>query len=445
MKKRLICVALLLSLGLVGCASKTSFDNAIQKEENNEENELTQNDAQEELTESIELSPSDDTIIGQSLSVFLDRSSVELSDFSLLEEGYATSIKSQENGTCWAFASSTSMESSYKKKHGDDIEIDPMSIVESVYGEEPTEGYYIKVQEAKYDYGGWAWQVIEKTANGFEDYVLIDASNYENTDIDTMKAAIAENGAMNVAVNDAKSHKFGNFDEYYTLNDPDSDDFDHEVVLIGWDDNFPKENFRQEANSNGAWLAQNSRGDKWGRDGYYWISYDTPFIENTVFQIEKDYGKVIAYDGGNENRISTGDVTQTANIFHDKGKLKAVGTYTVAPSQKIVIDICDADLNNILYRKEATFEIPGYHTIELDEPLDVENYAIAVSYEGEAPVEGESWEDSIVGYSVDINPNCSIVKLGNEWVDMSDADISTKLGIDFIPNNCCIKAIYEVE
>ena len=153
MKKRLICVSLLLSLGLVGCASKTSFDNAVQKKENNEENEPTQNETLEELTESVELSPSDDTIIGQSLSVFLDRSSLELSDFSLIEEGYATSIKSQKNGTCWAFASSTSMESSYKKKYGDDIEIDPMSIVESVYGEEPTEGYYIKVQEAKYQRG----------------------------------------------------------------------------------------------------------------------------------------------------------------------------------------------------------------------------------------------------------------------------------------------------
>ena len=410
-KKAIIGITILLSLGFVGCRQSESIEN--------------------------------NTIIGNEKSICLNRSSSGLSYFSLVDEGYSTPIKSQKNGTCWAFAASTSMESSYKKKQGKDIDVDPMSIVESVYGEEPTEGYCIKVQKAKYDYGGWAWQVIEKTANGFEDYVLIDASNYENTDIDTMKAAIAQDGAMNVAVNDAKSNKFGNFGEYYTLNDPDSEDFDHEVVLIGWDDNFPKEKFRQEATSDGAWLAQNSHGDKWGRNGYYWISYDTPFRENTIFQIAEKYGRVVSYDGGNENRISTGLVTKTANIFHEKGQLKAVGTCTVSPSQKIIIEICDSEMSSIIYKQEVTFEIPGYHTIELDQPLDLMDYAIVISYEGEAPVEGESWENSIIGYLVDIKPGESFVYINDEWIDMSDNEISSKLGIDFVPNNCCIKAIYE--
>ena len=49
----------------------------------------------------------------------------------------------------------------------------------------------------------------------------------------------------------------------------------HGVLIIGWDDNYSKDNFYYEKPENdGAWLVLNSWGTSWGNNGTAWISYD---------------------------------------------------------------------------------------------------------------------------------------------------------------------------
>ena len=49
----------------------------------------------------------------------------------------------------------------------------------------------------------------------------------------------------------------------------------HGVLIIGWDDNYSKDNFYYEKPENdGAWLVLNSWGSSWGNNGTAWISYE---------------------------------------------------------------------------------------------------------------------------------------------------------------------------
>ncbi len=373
-----------------------------------------------------------------------DDSAIELpARFSLLEEGCATQIKAQDGGTCWVYAASTSMESSYRKINGEEISIDPLDILNAVFfGEGEREGYRLKVEKTAKDLGGWAWQIVETLSNGFGEYTLVDATSYDDADIDTVKRAIFENGGMNVAVSDSDSSKFGHFDGDTTLNDPDNDDFDHEAVIVGWEDIYPKNNFCRPAQQDGAWILQNSRGDKWGNGGLYYVSYETQFREKTIFVLSDDYSEVLSYDGGAENRICTGDETVVANIFPQEGKLKAVGTYTVEHNQKLTIEIYDEKIEELICSKVAEYPVGGYHVVELEEPVEVSGFAVVVRYSRAAPVEGEAWEDSLLSYSVGAENGESFVCIDGEWKDMADAGTRELLGIDFEPNNCAVKALF---
>ena len=50
---------------------------------------------------------------------------------------------------------------------------------------------------------------------------------------------------------------------------------EHGVIVIGWDDNYSKDNFVYEKPSkDGAWLILNSWGTNWGNNGTAWVSYE---------------------------------------------------------------------------------------------------------------------------------------------------------------------------
>lgn len=57
---------------------------------------------------------------------------------------------------------------------------------------------------------------------------------------------------------------------------PDEVGANHSVLAVGWDDNYSAKNFAPASHvtSDGAWIVKNSWGDKWGDNGYFYLSYE---------------------------------------------------------------------------------------------------------------------------------------------------------------------------
>ncbi len=58
----------------------------------------------------------------------------------------------------------------------------------------------------------------------------------------------------------------------------------HAVSIVGWDDNFSKNNFPEDMRpaTDGAYLILNSYGDNWGEKGYFWASYEDRWVETNL-------------------------------------------------------------------------------------------------------------------------------------------------------------------
>ena len=111
-------------------------------------------------------------------------------------------------------------------------------------------------------------------------------------------------------------------------------------MLVGWDDDFSKENFNESCrpSSDGAWLVRNS----WGNDGYdlygyFWISYEDYGLmeEGTVYAYDADnvlYDNTYAYfrnffPTGSAN-IPAGDKIRVSYNAKAGEAIKAVGFET---------------------------------------------------------------------------------------------------------------------
>ena len=65
------------------------------------------------------------------------------------------------------------------------------------------------------------------------------------------------------------------------LNEQEKYDFDHAISIIGWDDNYSKNNFPEDIRpkEDGAYIALNSWGEYFGDNGVFYISYEDICVE----------------------------------------------------------------------------------------------------------------------------------------------------------------------
>ena len=433
MKKTIISVCLIAGmLALSGCGSKA---------ESSSEAEPTTAASSEASTEAETAEPTTQDPGPESYTHGEDgyyNIADEISDFEMA---------TQEGGTCWIYAGVAGMGTAYAKKYGSYPSIDRLELLDITYINEKNEGFFPKEGFDPKELGGWQWMLTETLTNGFGDYVIDSSLILDVDDRDAIKKALHERGGVAIGVNDTDKRYKGWHGGYYTLN-YSKEEFDHDITIIGYDDHFPKQYFNIPASEDGAWICYNS---SFGSAGFFYVSYCAPLEYGISHSITDEYSEVLSYDAGNEQDryIKTGDSTTTANVFHKAGKLAAVGTYNDFDEQDIKIEIYDAEFKNLLYSQDAVLDYHGYHTVKLDTPVDVTDYAVAITYSQGASVEGEDIDYGDTDYKTVSESGQSFVRVScsddtvNDWKDLTSSGIKEYLNVDFEPNNCCIKALYQ--
>ena len=212
-----------------------------------------------------------------------------------------------------------------------------------------------------------------------------------------VKESLQENGAMYFSYYDTKDEKdyANDYSEknaaYYHAEYTDSNN--HAVTLIGWDDNFPKENFTTQPPADGAWLCKNSWGTNFGNNGYFYISYydgSISYLASYQMESKDNYDAIAQYDSfaGDENSLSqynfstlkpedTSKAITGADVlkYSKSYELESVSFWTdsanVTYNISIYTDVQDTanpTSGTQAYQKTDVMSCWGYHVVKLDTP-----------------------------------------------------------------------------
>ena len=119
--------------------------------------------------------------------------------------------------------------------------------------------------------------------NGSKQLTDAEVTTFRNR----VKTHIMNNGGVYCSVRTNSKFADGANKHYNQFDDGTIDGSEcggHALTIIGWDDNYSKDNFYGafKPKKNGAWLAVNSYGENWGYNGTLWVSYED-YQANSLF------------------------------------------------------------------------------------------------------------------------------------------------------------------
>ena len=312
--------------------------------------------------------------------------------YSLVDEGYVTPIQNQLNsGNCWAFAALASLETCILKASNKTFVFSAENMknlwgMYSAYGwkMETNNGGYLDMELGylsswlgpvnltfdSYSDMSTLSPIFESEIHVQNMYVLPARANY--TDNNAIKEAILKYGGVSTSYYHANSYYNSVTYGYYC---PVSASSNHAICVVGWDDNYSRNNFNSKPAGDGAFIVKNSWGS-WGDNGYFYISYYDKLlfkvgVDNRAFTyILNDtvrYTKNYQYDiAGKTDYLITGNKTiWYQNSFTATGNelIAAVSTYfNTTVDYEISVYV-----NNVLkITQKGTQETGGYYTIPLN-------------------------------------------------------------------------------
>lgn len=378
-------------------------------------------------------------IIALSLLLAVSRAEALPSKYDLRELGRVTPVKNQGiPGPCWAFAALGAMESNYLTKYGTTLDLSELHLAYYLYKDKtasksftPTKksgtlslegnatkaaGFLMRlsgpVSEKDLPYTTQISDALRKTLSTREPesyklsirlrdvYFLAGDKTLNDS---AKKELIMNHGAIVVSLY-SDVQKYHSINKHYTYyNSSHGTKTNHDLLVIGWDDDFSRDNFSPKPKNNGAWLAKNSWGTSRGIEGgYVWISYEQFLRGGTAFITEKANRRMKCYSYDDLGVCSLINYSWGANIFRIKDRketLTEASFYTPDNNMRYDLYVYSLGTNPPMYpisgelvsRVSGFIEYAGYHTIDIPDEVTLasgEYFSVVVKLSGKSfPIE----------------------------------------------------------
>lgn len=391
------------------------------------------------------------------------------------EERFVTDVKNQRNTSlCWAFSLASNLETSLLTRGQKYYDLSEEQLayfwanrVNDPLGNTPND----KITRTQSNYHGtgngrvasfflstWSGMTTEEkvpfqsSAVTWPDSLAYDTSAYmedaifSQYTVERTKQLLMEYNSVSAMIYMLDNYYYPDTASYSC---PQSGLVNHAVTIVGWDDTYSKENFPSASgvNNDGAWIVKNSYGKNWGKNGYFYLSYEDQSITNLVSNTAvttPTYPNNYFYDGAAAGTVTFPGNTinngyYVSNIFKataGNGKDEELGEIVTAVPQdntdfqiQVYTDLkntSDPTSGTPAYAEPVDYTQPlaGIHTIHLNTPVKIPQgtfYSVVIripdgsnKFYVEKTTTSTSWFTATAG----IDPNQSFFSTsGKKWYD----------------------------